>query len=59
MPVVARPPLQNGVMATNTENGAPNLTAQEKQCVFDVLDVLVAMDINLKAERAKNEKSIL
>ncbi len=35
------------------------LTDQEKRCVVDVLDILVAMDINLKTGKEPNEENIL
>lgn len=31
------------------------MTAEEKQCVIDVFDALISMDLILKKERRKNE----
>ena len=43
-------------MVDETPQASIILTAQEKQCVVDVLDVLIAMDINLRTERIKDEE---
>ena len=48
--------LENGAMADENIQASIILTAQEKRCIVDVLDVLIAMDINLRAERTEDEK---